>query len=89
MISLGREPAGGSDVWPRSGIAGLRPLAGDGASRRPKAVSSPRFDSDKKMESRGAATENPTPTSLTAYLSPPPGAHSLFGLLIPGAYAPG
>ena len=41
MLSLGREPAGGSETWPRSGIAGRRPLAGDGVSRRPKAVSKP------------------------------------------------
>jgi len=33
------EPAGGSDLWTRPGIAGHRPLAGDGASRRPKGVS--------------------------------------------------
>ena len=33
------EPAGGSESWPRPGIAGRRPLAGDGASRRPKGVS--------------------------------------------------
>ena len=42
MDSLGREPAGGSEMWPRPGIAGHRPLAGDGASRRPKAVRNPR-----------------------------------------------
>jgi hypothetical protein len=35
----GPEPAGGSDTWTRPGIAGHRPLAGDGASRRPKGVS--------------------------------------------------
>ena len=40
----GPEPAGGSESWPRPGQeVGLspanRPLAGDGASRRPKAVS--------------------------------------------------
>ena len=41
MHSLGREPAGCSETWPRPGIAGHRPLAGDGASRRPKVVSNP------------------------------------------------
>ena len=35
----GPEPARGSDLWPRSGIADHWPLAGDGASRRPKGVS--------------------------------------------------
>jgi len=38
------EPAGGSELWPRPGRnvgpgSANRPLAGDGASRRPKAVS--------------------------------------------------
>jgi hypothetical protein len=49
MISLGREPAGGSETWPRPGIAGHRPLAGDGASRRPKAVSNPRDQKNTKI----------------------------------------
>jgi len=57
MDSLGREPAGGSEMWPRPGIAGHRPLAGDGASRRPKAVSSPRYVEKNKKRSRGAATD--------------------------------
>ena len=50
--SLGRQPAGGSDVWPRPGIAGLRPLAGDGVSRRPKAVSNPRTKVKRKNKPR-------------------------------------
>ena len=57
MDSLGRQPAGGSERWPRPGIAGLRPLAGDGASRRPKAVSNPRNPAPQITISRGAATD--------------------------------
>ena len=38
-FSRALEPAVSSDVWPRPAIAGHRPLAGGGASRRPKGVS--------------------------------------------------
>ena len=63
MMSLGRQPAGGSDLWPwprlsrrspedGAGMVGgdgpaIRPLAGDGASRRPKVVSNPRYHAVK------------------------------------------
>ncbi len=57
MNSPGREPAGGSETWPRPGTAGHRPLAGDGASRRPKAVSSPRVEQKDGHEPLEGATE--------------------------------
>jgi hypothetical protein len=46
MFSLGRQLAAGSDLWPTAESAGWavdghRPLAGDGESRRPKAVRNP------------------------------------------------
>ena len=50
---LRREPAGGSETWPRSGIAGHRPLAGDGASRRPKAVHNPRVGTANRPQAPG------------------------------------
>ncbi len=69
MDSLGREPAGGSESWPRPGIAGHRPLAGYGASRRLKAVRSPRKGRRPKSMSRGAAIDAVYPTYSVA----PPG----------------
>jgi hypothetical protein len=47
MVSLGRELAAGSDLWLTAEKVGRwqvghQPLAGDGASRWPKAVSNPR-----------------------------------------------
>ena len=57
MHSLGREPAGGSETWPRPGIAGHRPLAGDGASRRPKAVRNPGNCGPINISSPGGATD--------------------------------
>ena len=67
MSSLGREPAGSGETRPRPGIAGHRPLAGDGASRRPEAVSSPRNREQKTLTSRGAATENVALTPAGGY----------------------
>ena len=74
MDSLGRQPAGGSERWPRPGIAGLRPLAGDGVSRRPKAVSNPRertTNRQKAPEGRqifgcGVSRSPPVRTSVAA-----------------------
>jgi len=74
ILSLGRQPAGGSEPWPRPGIAGLRPLAGDGVSRRPKAVSNPRertTNRQKAPEGRqifgcGVSRSRPARTSVAA-----------------------
>jgi hypothetical protein len=57
IFCLGRQPAGGSETWPRLGIAGRRPLAGDGASRRPKAVRNPRYQEINQRMSPGGATD--------------------------------
>ena len=78
MISLGRQPADGSESWPRPGIAGHRPLAGGGASRRPKAVRNPRIGA-RKMRDKPLSGDRhiaPTPAAYAAAenLSPPSGA---------------
>jgi hypothetical protein len=78
MISLGRQPADGSESWPRPGIAGHRPLAGGGASRRPKAVSNPRTGARKMRDKPRSGDRHiaPTPAAYAAAenLSPPSGA---------------
>jgi len=74
IFSLGRQPAGGSESWPRPGIAGHRTLAGDGVSRRPKAVSNPRVRTKewkKAPEGRqtfgcGVSRSPPARTSVAA-----------------------
>ena len=73
MHSLGRQPTGGSETWPRPGIAGLRSLAGNGVSRRPKAVRNPRYGAVYKTTSPGGAADHACGVSRRRdreYLSP-------------------
>jgi len=91
-FSRALEPTGGSESWPRPGIAGLRPLAGDGVSRRPKAVSNPRYQGHICVVSPGGATDSRLrrkPQSSCPDICRRSAAGGYFGGWNPGAHAPG
>ena len=72
-------------MWPRPGIAGHRPLAGDGASRRPKAVRNPRNQKNKRMIE---PLEGATDAKGGIYLPPCSGGDKPLPYVFSGGFPP-